>query len=459
MAQRPGQVPLSTPPLEQIHNIGRRRAWVIWLVALAVYVLAAFHRSSLGVAGLVAAHRFGIEATQLAFFTVLQLLVYAGMQIPVGVLLDRYGARALLLVGLVTMTVGQLAFAFATTFPLAVAARAVLGAGDAMIFVSVLRLVTAWFLVRQAPLITQLTGQTGQLGALAAAGPLAYALNAFGWTRTFAVASSIGVVLMVAVVALVKDSPYRRASAVRIKMRALARSLRTVWGNPGTRLGMWSHFTSQFSVNVFGMLWGFPFLVRGEGLSEQQAGVLLMVMTGWVVVSGLVLGSLVGRFPYYRSRIVVGVVAIMVVVWSLVLLRSEPAPTWLLVVLVCSIATGGPASMVGFDLARSFTPVEATGRANGVVNLGGFIASLVTMALIGVVLDLREPAGMAAYSLADFRVALSVQYLVWLFGVWQILRYRRKALSHLRRVHPGAIEQLKRGEPFVHPGFSDREGV
>ena len=63
---------------EQIHDIGRRRAWVIWLVALAVYVLAVFHRSSLGVAGLLAADRFDINATSLATFTVLQLVVYAG---------------------------------------------------------------------------------------------------------------------------------------------------------------------------------------------------------------------------------------------------------------------------------------------------------------------------------------------------------------------------------------------
>src|SRR4029453_772208 len=82
---------------EQIHDIGKRRAWVIWLVALSVYVLAVFHRSSLGVAGLLATERFDISATQLAMFTVLQLLVYAGMQVPVGVALDRYGSRKLLL--------------------------------------------------------------------------------------------------------------------------------------------------------------------------------------------------------------------------------------------------------------------------------------------------------------------------------------------------------------------------
>ena len=87
------------------------------------------------------------------------------MQVPVGVLLDRFGSRAMLLSGLVLMTAGQLLFAFVESFPAAVAGRAVvLGAGDAMVFVSVIRLVSSWFLVRQAPLVTQLTGQVGQLG-------------------------------------------------------------------------------------------------------------------------------------------------------------------------------------------------------------------------------------------------------------------------------------------------------
>ena len=61
--------------------------------------------------------------------------------------------------------------------------------------------------------------------------------------------------------------------------------------------------------------------------------------------------------------------------WAVVLARSTPAPMWMLVVLVCLMATGGPASMVGFDLARTFIPVEASGRANGFVNVGGFSAS------------------------------------------------------------------------------------
>jgi MFS family permease len=449
-----------TAVTEQIHDIGRRRAWVIWLVGISVYVLAIFNRSSLGVAGLIATQRFGISATQLSFFTVLQLVVYAGLQVPIGVLLDRYGSRILLLGGLVLMSLGQLVFAFATSFPVAVLARAVVGAGDAAIFVSVIRLVTLWFLVRQAPIITQLTGQVGQLGAIVAAAPLSLALRHLGWTTSFALASMLGVVGMVLVALLVTDSPYARTRVARIKMRALARSLRLVWGNPGTRLGMWSHFSSQFSGTVFALLWGYPFLVRAEGLSSDAAGILLMVMTGWIIVSGLVLGTLVSRFPYYRSWMVLGIVAAMALGWTAVLARSTPAPMWMLVVLVCLMATGGPASMVGFDLARTFVPVEATGRANGFVNIGGFSASLLTMGLIGVVLDWHSGGGgIDTYGLDDFRVAMSVQLPFWLLGAIQILRYRQKAISHLRRLHPGAIEALKRGDPVAHLGFHEREGV
>lgn len=439
--------------------VGPRRAWLVWGVAVGVYVLGVFHRSSLGVAGLLAAHRFGISATQLAFFTVLQLLVYAGMQIPVGVLLDRYGSKALILTGLVVMTVAQLVFAFATSFWVAVGARALLGAGDAMIFTSVIRLVAAWFPARRVPLVTQLTGQGGQLGAILAAGPLSYALHTLGWTRSFALASSVGVVVMVAVVLLVSDSPDSDRAVVEVRLRALTRSLRQVMGNPGTRLGMWTHFTSQFSVTVFTILWGFPFLVRAQGLTSGQASGVLMVMTAWVVVSGLVMGGLVARYPFYRSYLVLAVVAAMALGWAVVLLRSSPSPIWMLVVLGCLMATGGPASMVGFDLARSFSPVESSGRANGFVNIGGFTASLATMALIGVLLDWHSSGGSASYDLADFRVAMCVQYLFWALGAVQILRYRRKALDHLRRVHPGAVETLQRGEPFVHPGFGDREGL
>lgn len=453
------QLPVEPPSRSDRPQRAAPGAWSVWGTALAVYVLAVLHRSSLGVAGLLAADRFSIGATELAAFTVLQLAVYAGMQVPVGVLLDRFGSRRMLVSGLVLMTGGQLLFAFVHAFGLALLARGVLGAGDAMVFISVIRLVAAWFPPRQAPLVVQLTGQLGQLGAVLAAAPLSLLLQAFGWTRTFAVVSSIGVVLLVAVAATVRDSPSQGEEVVRARLAALVRSVRTVWGNPGTRLGMWSHFVSQFPATVLALMWGYPFLVRGEGVSPGVAATLLTLMTAATLITAPLLGRLTARHPFHRSHLVLTVVGSIVLSWTLVLALPGRAPLWLLVVLVAVTAIGGPVSMIGFDLARTFVPAESLGRANGVVNIGGFGASLSAMALIGVLLDLREPRGATAYDLGDFRVAMCGLFPFWALGAVQVVRYRRRAIAHLRRVHPGAVEQLQRGEPFAHPGFPDREGV
>lgn len=430
---------------EQIHDIGRRRAWAVWFVAIAVYVLAVFHRSSLGVAGLLASDRFGIAGTELAFFTVLQLVVYAAMQVPVGVLLDRFGPRALLVAGLVMMTGAQFAFAFADSFGVAVLARGFVGAGDAMVFVTVIRLVTVWFGPRQIPMITQITGWSGQLGSIAAAAPLSLLLTHLGWTRTFALTSTIGVVLVVAVLATVKNSPYAAGEAPQLSLAALAREVGLVWGNPGTRLGFWVHFTAQFPHTVFMLLWGFPFLVRGQGWSEVAAGTLMMAMTGWVILAGFVLGALMTRQPLYRSRMAVVVACANVVVWTVVLLRPEPAPTWLILVLAAVVATGGPTSVIGFDIARTFTPASAVGRATGLVNVGGFVAALVTMALIGMTLDFVQPGGMDLYDLDDFRWAMATQYVCWGLGIVQMVRLRRLAIGHLDTTAPGAVDTLRSG--------------
>jgi len=431
--------------------VSHRQAYAVWLAALSVYAIAVFHRTSLGVAGLLAAERFHISGTQLATFTVLQLLVYAALQVPVGVLLDRFGSKRLVLTGLALMTGGQLLFAVVGTFELGVVARILVGAGDAMIFVSVIRVVALWFSVRQSPFITQVTGQLGQVGAIAASFPLAAALHGVGWTPTFLGAALLGAVLAVIVTLVMRDAPGEEHPQLRL--RALGRTLRSTWETPGTRLGLWSHFTSQFGMTVFTLLWGFPFLVRGQGLSEATAGVLLVVMTATQILLGPVLGGIVGRHPYQRSRIVLTVVAAIATVWSVVLLWPGAAPLPLLVLLVVVTAIGGPASMVGFDLARSFNPQERIGSALGVVNVGGFVASLSAMAMIGLVLDEVTPGGPNAYTLDGFRLAMAVQFPFWVFGAVQIWRYRRKAVRHLREHHPEALQALRDGESAL-PGIS-----
>lgn len=409
-----------------------RGAVAVWLVALAVYVLAVFHRSSLAVAGLQATERFGISAAQLATFTMLQLLVYAAMQVPVGLLLDRFGARRVLVTGLATMTLAQTGFALATVYPVAVLARVGVGLGDAMVFICVLRLVTAWFPARRIPLVTQLTGVLGQSGAILAAVPMTFSLARLGWTPTYLAAAGLGVGLGVLLLLVVRDTPdQRRLSGPPLTLSGMRESLVTVWRQPGTRLGFWTHFTTPFSANMLGLLWGYPFLVRSEGLSPTAAGVLLSLMVVVVMACGPLLAWLTTRRPWHRSSIVLGVTGAVMAAWTLVLAWPGPAPLPVLVLLVVVCGAAGPVSVIGFDFGRTSNAAERLGSATGVINQGGFIATLVLVVAIGAILDWRTPGSGSDYSPEAFTWALSAQYPLWVLGLVQVCRYRRRARALL----------------------------
>jgi len=404
-------------------KVARVRAWIVWVTGLLAYIVAVLDRTTLGVSGLDAADRFHAGPTLLSTFVVLQVIVYAGAQVPAGLLLDRFGSKALILSGAALMTSGQFVLAFTESLPAAIGARAVLGLGDAFTFISVLRLVPHWFAPRQVPLITQLTGICGQLGQVLSAIPFFAVLTASGWTTAYVGAAALGVVSMVLTLSLVKNTPNGNVvEAETMSVRETLVSVKTVWLRPGTRLGFFTHMGTQFSVTVFALMWGVPYLTVAQGVSSQVAGSLLTVSVVAAISSGIVVGVLTGRHPHRRSRLVLAIIASNVAVWTVVLALPDPAPLWLLVVLVVVISVGGPGSMVGFDFARTFNPSATLGTASGLVNMGGFIASLLVMQAVGVILD-----ALGAISFESFRVAWCVQYLIWGFAVTGILITRGKA--------------------------------
>lgn len=271
----------------------------------------------------------------------------------------------------------------------------------------------------------QLTGILGQFGQIAAAVPLVALLSAAGWSASFLVAGCAGVAVAGAALVALTD-PAGRGAARRVGAGEALIELRHAWREPGTRLGLWTHFVTQFSGVVFALLWGYPFLVEGEGRSPGEAGVLLtlLVVTGMGV--GPLLGYLAGRWPFRRSVPTLTIVAGSASVWTLVLLWPGRVPLALLVLLVLVLATNGPGSMMGFDYARTENDPVRIGSANGIVNVGGFVASLMTILLIGLVLSWASDGGPGSYTRDDFRLAMCVQYPIWAVGLFGVIVSRRR---------------------------------
>ncbi|MEU7988149.1 MFS transporter [Streptosporangium canum] len=402
----------------------RSTAVMFWATGVLAYVIAIFHRQSLGVSSIEAAARLDIGAAGLSTLAMLQILVYAAMQVPVGVLVDRIGSKRMLVAGAAVMACGELVFALSEGLLPGVVGRALIGCGDAMTFISVIRLVNLHFPAHRNPVMVQLTGLIGQLGAIASAVPLIHSLHTYGWTPTFMGAAGLGVLSVILLLTVLRDARPARTDGPP--------SLKAAWAEPGTRLGMWTHAATQCSAAAFLLLWGYPFLVQGQGLDPSTAGVLLSTLTLCGMACGPLLGYLAGRFPFHRSRMVLIVIGTTTAAWTAVLAWPGRAPLWLLVLLVVVLAANGPGSMIGFDYARTFNPAARIGAATGIVNGGGFVASVSVIALVGITLELIGETDLDA-----FRWAFAVQYPIWALGAVQVLRYRGKARRLLLSAQPG----------------------
>jgi nitrate/nitrite transporter NarK len=395
-----------------------------WLVAVVVYLLAVLHRTSLGVAGLLAQHRFGITPAQLSVFVVMQLGLYAAMQIPAGVLVDRYGPRRLLITASLVMGTAQLLFAFVPSYPAALAARALLGCGDALTFISVLRYAAGHFSPRRFPLLVALTAMAGTLGNVVATLPLAILLHSLGWTVSFGGAALLSLFAAVGVYALMDDAaphvaPLRSLAEVGAGISNVNRRVRAAWGLPGTRLGFWVHAACMSTPTAFGVLWAGPYLVKGAHFSITGAAEVLMAS---VIVSALaspLFGALIGRRPSLRVPLGLAVCAATIVGWlALIIFGSDAPPQPFVALLFVVMALGGPASMAAFALARDYNRASTLGTASGVVNVGGFATTIVIA--VGFGWTLGTLGGTTAHNLrvaalvaVAVQLAASARMVVW----------------------------------------------
>jgi MFS family permease len=413
-----------------------RASWVIWSVAVGAYVVAVLHRTAFGVASADAISRFGIGATALSMLAVVQIAVYAAMQVPAGTMLDRWGPARVIVAGSLLMATGQALMAFAPGFWWALAARALVGAGDAPVFIAVTRLVAIHFPPRRVPVMVQITGLIGQTGQLASAIPLAYLLHRSGWSVAFATLAGLGV-LAAGVVwrVLVWRAPVRPTRGdsleARLPSASVSDALTTHWGTPGVRLGFWSHFIGPFSSNTIALVWGVPYFTTAQQRTHADASLLLTCMVLANIAVAPFIGMLTAAFPLRRSWLVLGGAAVTALAWVALLLPTTPRPLWQLIAFVLVVGAGGPLSLVGMDFARSFAVEHKAGSAAGFVNMGGFIATIISVLLVGVVLQVVSPHGASTYTIGEYRMAFAALAVPLLIGVVGVSLSRRDTRAGL----------------------------
>ncbi|NIR29301.1 MAG: MFS transporter [Gammaproteobacteria bacterium] len=398
---------LATPPS---HASGR--AWLVWALAALSFGYAFFQRVAPSVMVSDLMRAFDVGAAVLGNLSAVYLYAYAGLQVPVGLLLDRFGPRRMLTGAAGLGAAGSLLFASAQTLSVAYLGRLLVGIGAAVGFVGTLKLVAHWFPVNRYAFLAGMTMLVGMLGGVGGQAPLALSVEAVGWRETLLAAAVFAGGLATLTWLLVRDDPAGRAAA-SARQPAPGRSILLDIGHVLSRSQNW--FIALYGGTMAGPmlayagLWGVPHLVQLHGLERAvAAGSASLMLIGWALGAPLG-GWLSDRLG--RRRIPMATAAGAALLGWLLLLYV-PVPLVLTWVLLFVVGAVSGAMVICMAVARELAPPAVSGATTGFVNTANVGAGAVLQPIIGLVLDARWEGliveGARTYSLDAFGAALAI---------------------------------------------------
>ncbi|MHB8763702.1 MAG: MFS transporter [Deferrisomatales bacterium] len=376
-----------------------RVAWGVWGLGAALYLIGFYQRVAPAVMVEELRSDLGLGAAALGNLSAFYFYSYVAMQVPTGILADRWGPRRLLTAGAFAAALGTLVFALAPGAAWAGIGRLLVGGSVAVAFVGMLKLATHWFEPRQFALASGMALLCGIVGAVTAGVPLRALVSAFGWRPVMVASAALTLVVAVAIWVLVRDDPSEKGYASYApglrgagRAPAILAGLAEVVRYRNTGLVFLSSGGLTGAVLAFGGLWGVPYLVAEYGLTRAGAAAVTSALMVAFGLGGPVLGALSDRIGRRKPLHVAGC-AVAAVGWSGVIwVPGLPLPAVVALLLATGFATG--AIIIGFAYAKESVPGSLGGTVSGVCNMGTMMGPMVLQPAVGLVLDrLGEGAG------------------------------------------------------------------
>lgn len=417
------------------------RAWTIWAIAALFYLAAYFIRVSPAVMTRELMQAFGIGAASLGTLSAAYFYAYVAMQIPVGMLVDTWGGRKLLVGGALATAAGSAAFGLSTHLAAAFLARALIGGATAVAWIVSLKLITHWFPARRFALMSGLTLMLGNLGALVAQVPLRLLVVRFAWRPVTLVSAAIILVFALLAWAWVRNDPAEVGLRSFASAAVRARPARS--GRIRDTLGMfryrniWLILFAQGGllgpVLAFAGLWGPAYLGARFGLTATRAaGVDSVMLLAFALASplmGYASDRMGVRKPVYLASAIVAAAC-----WSAMFLTAGLNLKGF-IVLAGLASFAASACILGFAFAKESVPERHLGAVTGLMNMGNMFGVMLLQPAIGWMLDRFWSGAMAqgtrVYSAQALRVAFSLA-VVWALLSVILLVFTRE--THCRQM-------------------------
>lgn len=410
--------------------VRRGRVWLFGIAAVC-FILCQFTRSVTGVLGPTLRNEVGLTADQLGAVTGAFFWGIALMQIPSGVLFDRYGPRLTVALALFVGVVGGLLFAFGRSFEEFAVGMFVLGLGTSAVFMGAIVLIARWWPPRRFATLSATMMSLGYVGNLCATEPFVWIMGWVGWRWGFAAANIALLMCAVLMLLVVRDAPpgsdwtSRKPEPLLSVVRGLGEIFRHP-AMPGLIGAALIGYSTNFAVRG---LWIGLYLLDIHGLGTAVTGRLLLVMAALGTVGIFVAGWLAERIGSPRPVVMSFAGMSFLCMVTLAVWQGIPTAALIAVLLVFSLFSNFFPAII--EHGRSLFDDRLRGRSLTSINVWVFVGVGITQPVTGYIMDAfaSDGAGSGALPEAAYRALFAYLAVLVLSGASfyaLFARYRRR---------------------------------
>ena len=408
-------------------------SWLMWLLGAMLFLIGFFHRIAFGVMAEPLTLEFGLTATTLGALASFYYYSYVVMQVPVGVMADRFGPRKLLTIGATLAAVGTAIFALAPNYWVISFGRLLIGGAVAVAFVTMMKIALHWFDLRRFALLVGLGLLAGNLGALAAGVPLQLMIELVGWRTVMLVFAAMTGILAVATGIWLRDDPsdlgyksYGHSHDETVPRQSILKDLKETITHRTVFLLTLSCGAAAGSVLTFGGLWGIPFLKVAYGFTTSEAATITTITLLVWAGSGVFLGHWSDATGKRKSPFIA--LALLAASGWFVVTQIPDLPFVILMFALLAAAGGSSIMIVGLSWAKESVPPKLQGTALGWCNTGVMVGPMVLQPLTGVLIDLNWDGAMDGtqrlYDIPSFQYGF-LPMIVWLVLAALLMSFAR----------------------------------
>lgn len=386
--------------------------WLVWGLAASAFFIEYFARVAPAVIVDSLMHDFNVQALALGSLSAFFYYTYVGMQIPVGILVDRFSLRWLLTSMILLCGVSCLIFATTTHLEIAEFARLMMGFGAAFAFVSALKVAAVWFPAQKFGLLAGLTQALGMLGAAVGQMPMAYLVENLGWRSALCFIASFMILLSVMVALLVRDPRLPTTQAKTKKTLAYTpwSGLLRVLRNPQTWWNALFAGLLYAPTAALAELWGVKFFRQTYHLSNEVAAMgISLIFIGWTI-GGPLIGWISDKIQ--RRKMILIISASLSLLFASLVILVPDLPLGLLFSLLFLYGFANTGVATAYAVASEINSQAVAGTSVAFANMVSVIVGAGFQPLIGWMLqknwDGTMLQGVPLYSNSDFRTGLLI---------------------------------------------------